>query len=128
MKIIIIMALVLISFQAFSESNSNTYNCKFDVGISPDSVEKDFILTNDWVNLSAKLEGINYFFNFSIFQSIMGPYIQYFEGVIDEDNVSRPIVGSSILLVPGQEKIGISNFICDGDSPCWTLNCTLNKF
>jgi hypothetical protein len=119
--------LMLFSVATFSEAKINTYNCKFEAGFAPDNFEKSFVLGADWVNLSAKMEDINHFFNFSIFKSSTGPYLQYFEGTIDDHNVSTPIVGSSTLLTEGQEKIGMSNFICDYDVTCWALNCTMSK-
>jgi hypothetical protein len=127
LKTILFIAITLLSLSAFSQAKTNTYSCKYEAGFYPDNFEKSFTLGANWVHLTAKLEDINHFFDFSIFQSSLGPYLQYFEGTINANNDTTPLVGNSTLLTEGQERIGINNFICDSDITCWTLNCTLNK-
>lgn len=126
MKTLAIFALIVFSQAVHSNTQSSTYSCEYEAGFYPENFKSSFTLGNEWVNLSATLEGINHFFNFSIFQGSKATYLQYFEGTIT-NNVSTPIVGTSTLIAEGQEQIYINNFICDYDVTCWTLNCKINR-
>lgn len=124
MKTLLLVVLIIFSSSLYSATQ---YSCKLDAGIKPDNFETNFDLGATWVDLRGKLEETKYFFNYSLFQGTSGLYLQYFLGTVDDNNITTPIVGNSILLSEGQEKISISNFICDSDVPCWTLDCSLKK-
>ena len=54
-------------------------------------------------------------------------FLQYMEGIIDDNNVYYPQSSVTTHLMPEQESIYLGAFICGSDATCWALDCQLNK-
>lgn len=125
MKMLLLVGLLIGSFQSFAQAQADIYSCKFSATLASEFFVETFDLGTElgFVTLEKNINGTTHLYDLLLFGHAERMQFQFMEGHLI--NGSFIATNSfSIDVLPEQEKFRASTFICSSDISCWSITCS----